>query len=149
MGGQDQDQGQEREQSGAFKLPSKAALKAAADRKTNRDARGDESRPGRVVGLDYAMWASAVVDLSSPEKNRTKIASHRRRLADKGYTMLEGEPVIDSFPLAEAWIKPRSEWLADREQRNAKIAEAQRRGYMSDTAMLKQKIDGPYGTHYA
>ena len=132
-----------------FKLPSKAALKAAQERKEGRAERADESRPGRVAGLDYAEWASAVVDLARPERNRTRIEATRRRLADKGYVLLEGEVVIDGFPLAEAWIKPRSEWLADRERRKEKIREAQQRGYMSDTALSVQKVEGPYGTHYA
>ena len=147
MGGQDTDL--DNEATGAFKLPSKAALKAASDRKNKQAAHDGESRPGRVVGLDYAMWASAIVDLSDPVRNEMRIKGTRRRLANKGYVLLEGAPVVDGFESAEVWIKSRGDWLADREQRTAKIREAQRRGYMSDTALSMQEISGPHGKHWA
>lgn len=137
--------------SGTFVEPNAADLVAAKAAKAEAaKASADEDfRPGRVRGLDYSKWASAVVDLSELEHNPQRVHRNRVRLEGKGYTLLEGEPIVDGFEEAEAWVKPRDVWMADREARNAKIRAAQSDGYMSDTASLKSVVTGPHGRSVA
>ena len=59
--------------SGAFTLPDADALAASAAAKTQAVAASDDFKPGRVRGLDYSQWASAVVDLSEMEANPQRV----------------------------------------------------------------------------
>ena len=134
--------------SGVFTLPTEEDLAAAAaDRAAMTIA--NDYHPGRVQGLDYEKWASAFVDLSEEEHNPQRVARNRQRLRRKGYALLSGEPVVDGFESAEVWVKSRAQYNKDRLARIERIRELQRAGVMSDTALLKAEIRGPYGTSHA
>lgn len=112
-------------------------------------AQDNDYHPGRVQGLDYGKWASAVVDLSEEEHNPQRVQRNRARMAAKGYTRLEGEPIVDGFEESEVWIKSRKQYDIDRASRVDRIRALQRQGVMSDTALLKAEIKGPHGTSHA
>lgn len=135
--------------SGAFSLPTEAELKAAAEARAVVSRMDNDYHPCRVQGLDYDKWASAIVDLSEEDHNPQRVQRNRARLVAKGYTKLEGEPIVDGFEEAEVWVKSREQWLKDRAARADKIREYQRAGLMSDTATLKAEIKGPHGTSHA
>ena len=126
--------------SGELILPSKTEMVAAKQRKSDAREQGKDTLPPcHVVGLDYDKYASAIVDLDgSPDK----VASARRAYANKGYTKLRGEPVVVGFSNAEAWVKDRKEWLADREARRAAIFDSVQRGVMSDSAVAPSILRG-------
>ncbi len=139
------------EKPSGLKMPSSAALKRAAGRR--KKAPTNAHKPGRVAGLNYDKYAAAIIDLSMLDPDRPKtvqrVAGHRRRLEAKGYLKLEGTPIVHGFEAAEVWIKTREQWLADREERIDVIRNKIKQGTMSDTALLKQRISGPDGMHYA
>jgi hypothetical protein len=134
-----------------LKMPTQAALKKAATRRKKAPLNGH--KPGRVAGLNYDKYAAAVVDLSAMDPNVPKtvrrVEGHRRRLEEKGYVKLEGAPLVYGFEDAEVWVKTREQWIADREDRIDLIKRHIRQGTMSDTALIKQRITGPNGMHFA
>lgn len=135
--------------SGAFTLPTPEELQDAAATRAVVSARDNDYHPCRVQGLDYDLWASAVVDLSEEEHNPQRVARNRARLVAKGYTQLAGEPIVDGFEESEVWVKSRKQYAVDRDARRARIRDYQRQGLMSDTATLKAEIRGPHGTSHA
>jgi len=127
--------------------PSKDALKAAAAAKRAARSDGrDDLPPCHVIGLDYSKWASAIVDL---DVGPGKIAAARRAMTRKGYVKLEGEVVVVGFDNAEAWVKSRKDYLADREARKERIADAIARGTMSDSAAAPMLVRGRGGVRTA
>ena len=86
---------------------------------------------GRVAGLDYAKWASAIVDLDAPE---TRIAGERARLTAKGYKKVESEVVVGGFPHAEAWVVPRRMYEQNRQRRAERIDAMVDSGQMTEFA---------------
>lgn len=131
--------------SGDFQLPTPEDIAAAKVAREAAEARTSDAMPGRVRGLDYSQWAAAIVDLSELHDKPQRVAGHRARLVEKGYTLLAGEPVVDGFEEAEVWVKTREQYLRDRLARRDKIRRHIAEGSMSDTALLTAEINGPYG----
>jgi len=131
--------------SGDFQLPSAGDLAAAKIAREAAEARKSDAQPGRVRGLDYSKWAAAIVDLSELRDKPQRVAGHRARLIEKGYVLLQGEPVVDGFEEAEVWVKDRAQYVQDRLARRDKIRRHIAAGSMSDTALLTAEINGPYG----
>jgi hypothetical protein len=117
---------------GEIELPDKASF---APPKIDEDV--DAKGVGKVQGLDYEEWASAVIDLNmAPDR----IARERVRLSRKGYQKLGGSPIVRGFPNVEAWVIPREQWLANRERRAERIAAAVDAGTMSESALHTAQI---------
>ena len=75
----------------APRLPSAAELATARATRDAIDAdRANATSPGTVIGLDHAEWASAIVDLTDPEKREDAIAKDRRMMTNKGYVKADG-----------------------------------------------------------
>lgn len=73
---------------------------------------------GRVDGLDYSKWATAIIDLDDAQ---ARIASHRSRIAAKGYRKVEGTVIVGGINNAEVWVIPRHMFEANRERRRERI----------------------------
>lgn len=73
---------------------------------------------GRVDGLDYSKWATAIIDLNDAP---TRVASHRSRIAAKGYKKVDGQTVVGGIENAEVWVVPRHIFEANRERRKLRI----------------------------
>ena len=96
-----------------------------------------EPLPGRVAGLDYELWAAAIIDLNqSPER----VSAQRARIAGKGYQRAGGNPLVGGFPHAEVWVIPRPQYEANRQRRQDRIEQAVAGGFMSESAMHPEAI---------
>lgn len=133
----------------APRLPSAAELATARATRDAIDAdRANATSPGTVIGLDHAEWASAIVDLTDPEKREDAIAKDRRMMTNKGYVKADGAWRVHGFPNAEVWLKPRAQWLADREKRVQRQRDMVRRREMSESTFATTErlhVGGNYG----
>lgn len=87
---------------------------------------------GTVVGLDYSLWAAAIVDLGDKPD---RVAATRIRLTAKGYRKLGGNPLVTGYNAAEVWVLPRESYEKRRQMRKDKIALTVRNGDMTEFAL--------------
>lgn len=116
---------------GVFTLPDPAGFAPTAPTVID----DPNSVPGRVIGLDYAEWAAATIDLTG---RPDRVAAQRLRYQQKGYQRLDGQPIVVGVPSAEVWIKPRSLWLAAKDARRRTIAQHVRSGVLSESALARE-----------
>ncbi len=120
-------------------MPSAEELAKARDFANKSKSIGDDDgmKPGRVLDLDYSMYAAAVVDLS---EKPDRIEHNRRRHAAKGYVKVGGSPVVMGFPKAEVWVISRADYERNRADRKARIEKAVDDGLMSETALATETV---------
>jgi len=127
--------------------PTAAAMAQAVDRRAAAQARASKNLPPcHVVGLDYKKYASAIIDL---DDKPGRIASARRAMAAKGYVRLEGDLAVVGFANAEAYVKLRAQYDADKMARRALIAANVKAGVMSDSAIAPSVVRTSRGSHTA
>lgn len=93
--------------------------------------------PGRVRGLDYSMWAVALVDLTSrPER----IEAERRRIAAKGYKLLGGRPQIEGWTSGEVWVMPRHLYEQRLEARRQRMIDGIGTGQYTEAVLPREIV---------
>jgi hypothetical protein len=94
-------------------------------------------QPGRVVGLDYTAWATAIIDLADKPD---RITDARQRYAAKGYKAIGGDPLVIGVAEPEVWVIPRAMYERNRANRAARIREAVQDKRMSPTAIMRGTV---------
>ena len=114
---------------------------AAANEFVNRHRLGAERiqhpTAGRVVGLDYTAWATAIIDLADKPD---RITDARQRYAAKGYKAIGGDPLVIGVAEPEVWVIPRAMYERNRANRAARIREAVQDKRMSPTAIMRGTV---------
>ena len=112
----------------AFRLPSARELQAAkAKRKEAAVSAG--FAPGTVVGLPPG-WVAAIIDLKLPP---SRVGELRAKWEVLGWVKLEGKPTVTGYPLAEVWVKNRSDFDESRKERHDRQRELRRAGLIIAT----------------
>lgn len=119
-------------------MPTAEELAKARDfANKSKSIEDDGAKPGRVLDLDYSMYAAAIVDLN---EKPDRVEHNRRRHAAKGYAKVGGSPVVMGFPRAEVWVISRSDYERNRADRKARIERAVDDGLMSETALAVETV---------
>jgi hypothetical protein len=116
---------------GELKMPTSADFAALPV------VKDEGSKPGRVEGIDYDLWAVALIDLNdAPDR----VAGHRIRLTRKGYIKVEGNPIVQGWARPEVWCKPRNQHDRDRQALRARIEQKVATREWPDSAIVQGQV---------
>lgn len=95
------------------------------------------THPGRVRGLDYSVWAVALIDLTMRAE---RIEAERRRIAGKGYKLLGGKPQIDGWTAGEVWVMPRHLYEQRLEARRQRMIDGIATGQYTEAVLPREIV---------